>query len=131
MSWRVGFPPEFSFLDDEHEDIGRSLDALNEALGEDAERNFGPLAVGILHKLRMHARHEEEVMKRLEYPEGDLHEKYHEALIETVALILEFFDRRNVARYGERIRKHIENKLSEEIFVDRLLAEFLSGSAKP
>lgn len=129
MSWRVGFPPEFSFLDDEHDEIVRALDALKETPGEGPERDFRPVTTGILHKLKLHAQHEEDVMEKLEYPDRDLHVRYHEALIDTVALILEFFDRRSGTHHRERIRKHIEEKLSDEIFVDSLLSEFLGGSA--
>ena len=129
MSWQVGYPDAFRYLDDEHEDIGVALQSLRGALEAPDERSPKLLMSSIMDKLRTHMAHEEEVMKAHAYPELELHEKHHQLLTETIEMIMQFFDARSMVDHGESIVNHIENKLSEEIFVDHLFADYLRNQA--
>ncbi|MDJ0949175.1 MAG: hypothetical protein QNJ94_09655 [Alphaproteobacteria bacterium] len=126
MSWRVGYPERFSYLDDEHEDLGSRLNALKRVSDGDETGDAKSLAMDVFVKLGLHIKTEEKIMQEFEYPERDLHEKSHQHLLDSIKTVLEFLDRESASRHRTLVAKHIENRILEELFLDRLLAEFLS-----
>ena len=127
MDWTTGYPEPFRVLDEEHAEIGATLAALRRASGLDGEENPMLVSRRLFKKIAEHASHEEELMKKYDYPEQELHEKYHQHVIHSIELILQLFNRKGMAEHGTAIAKHIENKMAEEMFVDHLFAEFLAG----
>lgn len=125
MAWRAGFPKRFRFLDDEHEEIVHGLERLKTGSDKESAKSPETLAQQILNDLRTHMAHEEEIMAQYNYPEIDLHKKHHGALSYSFETILGFFDVDALFEHRDLVVTHIENKLSEEMFADRLLAEFL------
>ena len=138
MDWETGYPEPFRFLDDEHAEIGAMLAVLEGASGANPGENPGetpgenpgenPALVSrrLFNKITEHTSHEEELMKTYGYPERELHEKYHQHVTHSIELILQLFNRKGMTEHGAVIAKHIGNKMSEEMFVDRLFAEFLA-----
>jgi hemerythrin-like metal-binding protein len=126
MNWTAGYPESFRFLDDEHAEIGVMLAKLSNALTSGDE---SPVLVSkrLFNKITEHTSHEEELMRTCDYPERQLHTKYHEHVIHSIELILQMFNQKGMAEHGQMIAKHIENKMAEEMFVDRLFAEFLAA----
>ncbi len=128
MGWTAGYPERFRFLDEEHAEIGAMLAALRSVSGPEGEENPMLVSRRLFKKIAEHASHEEDLMKKYDYPEQELHEKYHQHVIHSIELILQLFNRKGMAEHGAAIARHIENKMSEEMFVDHLFAEFLTGS---
>jgi hemerythrin-like metal-binding protein len=126
MDWTAGYPEPFRFLDDEHAEIGAMLAKLSDTLTSGDE---SPVLVSkrLFNKITEHTSHEEELMQTYDYPERELHAKYHQHVIHSIDLILQLFNRKGMAEHGRMIAKHIENKMAEEMFVDRLFAEFLTA----
>ena len=126
MHWTAGYPESFRFLDEEHAEIGAMLATLSDALMSGDE---SPALVSkrLFNKIAEHTSHEEALMQTCDYPERELHAKYHQHVIHSIELILKMFNRKGMAEHGQMIAKHIENKMSEEMFVDRLFAEFLAA----
>ena len=127
MSWRVGFPAKWRFLDDEHEELGRLLDQLRKLRKEKAGLNAKILATKILQKLRDHSENEHRLMVEIRYPEYQLHKKVHADIIESIEIVLALFDRAELSKFDRHIAQHLENKLTEEIFFDRLLVQFMAN----
>ena len=125
MSLQVGYPEKFKYLDDEHEAISAKLQELRDVVATDGEETARRLAIDVARMLREHVRNEDRLMLTFDYPERELHGAYHAVLIDTLTYVLQSFDHKSMAEYGTSIAQHIENKLSEEIFVDGLFAEYL------
>ncbi len=130
MTWKVGYPDRFRFLDDQHEALAQQLQDVKTSTraGEDRGPKFETLK--FLQMLREHTDKEEDIMKSSNYPEQKLHKKHHEVLLESVETILEFYDHASMLEHRESIVKHIESRLSEERLVDRLVAKFLRAPHK-
>ena len=126
MDWTAGFPERFGFLDEEHLELGVMVTALDNAASSAGEQNPALATRRLLKKLNEHISHEEEVMRECAYPELELHQKHHQHVIHSIELILQLFNRKGMAEHGAMIAKHLENKMSEEMFIDRLFAEFLN-----
>jgi hemerythrin-like metal-binding protein len=126
MNWRAGYPNEFQYLDDEHEELARMIGAMrNEAeAGRDLKARTSGMR--ILQKFKEHAKNEEEIMRGLAFPDHDLHENHHQLLIATLETILKLFDHGRMVQHGSEVARHIESRLAEEILVDRSLAQFLT-----
>lgn len=131
MDYRIGFPEKFRFLDDEHEVIGHDLAVLKTGSSEDAAQRPKVFARQILRNLQDHMAHEESVMRQHDYPDYGLHRKHHEALVYAFETILNFFDVGGISDHRGPIVQHIENKIREEMFADRLLARFLDEHSDP
>ena len=125
MDWQAGYPERFRFLDDEHEALVQALEDFKSSTAAGLGRGPKAKALRILSLLRAHIKNEEDVMKNCDYPEVDLHKKHHEVLLDSFWMVLEFFDREAMLEHRERIVNYIEGRLSEEMFIDRLLAKFL------
>ena len=126
MDWTAGYPDAYRYLDEEHAEIGAMLATLSNALANDDE---SPALVSrrLFNKIADHTAREEELMQTSGYPERDLHAKYHQHVIHSIELVLQLFNRKGMAEHGAAIARHIENKMAEEMFVDRLFAEFLAA----
>lgn len=120
------YPAPFRYLDDEHAEIIALVAALKKATGSDGENSAAFLSKRLFQKIAEHTSHEEDLMKTSGYPERELHEKYHEHISHSIDLVLQLFDHSAMDQHGAAIAKHIGNKMAEEIFVDRLFAEFLT-----
>lgn len=127
MSWRVGFPGEFRHLDDEHEEIVSMLESMRANVKSGHDREARASGMRILSKFRDHAKSQDKVMHDRGFPERELHNAYHRHVITTLDTILRLFDHGRMGQHGLDVVRHIENRLSEEIFVDRLLADFLAA----
>ncbi len=125
MTWRIGYPEKFRFLDDEHEALFQKLQDVKTSTGAGEDRSPKIEALKFLQMLREHIDNEDYMMERSNYPEQKLHKKHHEVLLESVETILEFYDQASMLEHRENIVKHIEDRLSEEMLVDRLVAKFL------
>ncbi len=123
MTWRVGYPDRVRFLDDEHEALAQKLQDVKTSTGADRSPKFE--ARKLLKMLREHTDNEKDIMESSNYPEQKLHEKHHEVFLESVETILEFYDQASMLEHRESIVKHIEDRLSEEMLDDRLVAKFL------
>lgn len=125
MEWSAGFSDRFAYLDEEHAALAAKLQDVK-TMPEEGEGG-GPKfeALKFLRMLKEHIGSEEETMERFQYPERELHKRHHEILLESVECIIEFFDVAAMAANRDRIVNHIENRLSEELFVDSRLASFL------
>ncbi|MDP6705016.1 MAG: hypothetical protein QF893_01635 [Alphaproteobacteria bacterium] len=125
MDWSAGFSEKFAYMDKEHEALAAKLQDVK-TMPEGGEGG-GPKfeALKFLRMLKEHVGNEEATMECYQYPERELHKKHHEILLESVECIIEFFDVAAMAVNRERIVNHIENRLSEELFVDSRLASFL------
>lgn len=126
MQWTAGYPESFRFLDEEHAEIGAMVAALKSAADSNSEENPALLSRRMLKKIADHTSREEELMKTHAYPERELHQKYHQHMLHSIELVLQLFNRKGMAEHGVAISKHIQNKISEEMFVDRLFADFLA-----
>lgn len=125
MSWQVGYPEKYQYLDDEHVEMAAKLQELRDVVATDGEETARRLTINIARMLRTHIRKEDQLMQTFDYPERELHKAYHAVLIDTLTYVLQSFDHKSMAEYGGSIAQHIENKLSEEVFVDGLFAEYL------
>ncbi len=125
MTWRVGYPDRFRFLDDEHEALAQKLQEVKTSTGAGEDRDPKFETLKFLQMLREHIDNEEDIMESSNYPEQKLHRKHHEVLLESVETILELYDHASMLEHRESIVEHIESRLSEEMLVDRLLAKFL------
>ena len=127
MSWRVGYPEEYRFLDDEHQALFDRLEGLRSFPEHAEDRSIKIEALDILKSLKRHIEAEEKAMAATEYPESELHRKYHKLSVDSFETVLEMFDQSFVTEHRVLIADHIENRLAEEIFVDRLFANYLGG----
>ena len=125
MTWTVGYPQAFLYLDDEHESLGRCLDRLRDPAGEDEKSSTKLKALELLRLLRQHFANEEAAMESTGFSERDLHAKYHQVAAESLETILSMFDQTFVQKHRTAITDHIESRLMEEVFVDTLFAAFL------
>lgn len=125
MTWRVGYPDRFRFLDDEHEALAKQLQNVKSSTGAGEDRSPKSETLKFLQMLREHLDNEEDMMESSDYPEQQLHKKHHEVLLESIETILEFYDKASMLAHRESIVKHIEDRLSEEMLVDRVVAKFL------
>ena len=126
MSQRVGFPTRFKALDDQHDALIMRVRQLTRSMTDGGGTNFRTQVQQLVRLLRKHAAQEERAMEIHNYPELKLHKKYHEDLLGTLETILTFFDPQSMRVHKKAIAKHIQNKLSEEMLVDRLFAKFLA-----
>ena len=126
MDLTTGYPEQFRFLDEEHTEISAMVAKLRDASGSNDEESPALVSMRLLKKLAAHTSHEEELMETYDYPERELHMKYHQHVHHSIELILQLFNRKGMAEHGVVIAKHIGNKMAEEMFVDRLFAEFLA-----
>lgn len=125
MAWRGGYPEKYKYLDDEHQALAAELQALRETAASDGEASTREHLIEIARMFRSHVGKENSLMQTSAYPDRKHHVEYHAALVDTLSYLIEFFDQHSVARYGTDIAQHIENKLAEELFIDRLFAEYL------
>jgi hemerythrin len=126
MDWRVGYPSEYSYLDDEHEEIARLLDQMRIESEEGRDKEARGTSVRILGRVKAHAKSEDGVMREQGFPERDLHHAYHQHVITALETVLKLFDHGHFAQHGNEVVRHIQNRLAEEVFVDGLLARFLA-----
>ena len=125
MTERVAFPSSLAFLDAQHEELDskvRDLGTLHN--GADGESVMFQVR-HILKLLRDHTIQEEHAMETLGYSELALHKKYHENVLASVETMFEFFTPASMLEYREAIASYLQNRLSEEMLVDRLFAKFL------
>lgn len=125
MEWRVGYQGEFRFLDDEHEALAQKLQDLRSSTGDGEKAGPKLETQRFLMLLKRHVDNENDLMQRFSYPERQLHMMYHQSSVENLETILQFFDHKSALEYRERIANHIENRLAEEMFFDRLLVRYL------
>lgn len=127
MTRRVGYPDNFRFLDDQHEELGAILDRMRRE-ADAATPALRKRAVEFLTVFKAHGREEEAVMAKQRYGDYELHKAHHDHVAGTIETILTYFDRHAMSRYKDEVVRHLENKLSEEQLFDRALAAFLARS---
>ena len=125
MKWKMGFPESFRFLDDEHEALARQLANIRLTRHDPGGADVKSNAVAFLKMLNAHIENENRVMEEVGYPEDEIHKLYHESSLDSVEVLLHFFDRESAHRNREKITKHLESRLEEEMQFDRLLADYL------
>lgn len=125
MIWNANYPEAYRFLDDEHAMLVRKVQDMKNPSGGIAETDLKSGAVEFLDLLRKHFEHENRLMQQINYPESEVHKLYHETSLDNVETILRFFDHDSAQRHREGIANHLENRLAEELFFDRLLVNYL------
>ncbi|MFO0997927.1 MAG: hypothetical protein U1F33_14705 [Alphaproteobacteria bacterium] len=125
--WRVGYPDQYRFLDDEHDEMGAILTEMGQPSGDPGLEALRRGIVRFLTAFKAHRRSEESVMRESRFDEYELHKTHHEHVIGAIETILAYFDRQSLPRHKDEIVRHLSNKLSEESFFDEPLAAFLSG----
>jgi hemerythrin len=130
MSWRVGYPGNLASLDDAHEDIGGVLRAMKQISEPSGAEELRALSFTLLRKLKSHCRQEEVAMEELRYPQRELHIKHHQDVADAIETLISIFDLETMFRCREGVIQHIENRISEELFVDQLLVEFATSARR-
>jgi len=129
MTERLSFPSSLAFLDAQHEELNFKVQDLGTLhSGADAESVMSQVR-HILKLLREHTAQEEHAMESHGYSELALHKKYHENVLASVETMFEFFTPASMLEYREAIASYLQNRLSEEMLVDRLFARFLEERA--
>ena len=127
MPHATHYPPQFSFLDDEHNELLAILAGMKQPPNGSSGEDTKLLTRKVLAKLRQHSHHEESVMREYGYPGYENHRTYHEHVHDTLRFIIEYFENGRMNEARQEIAQHMENKVNEEFFVDQLFMEFLAG----
>jgi hemerythrin len=130
MTWRAGYPEEYRALEEQHEKIGKLLAELKASSHDGSDKNTRALALNLLRELRHHSRSEEKAMEERKFPERAFHKKHHEIIADGVELIIKLLGGQGVSGFGERIARHIGERLSEELLVDQLFIEYLKKTGR-
>jgi hemerythrin len=120
-------PEKFRALDEEHDELLEILGDMKKAADGGDNDNTELLAKTVLRKLIQHSHHEESLMREYGYPGYENHKTYHEHVNDTLKFIIEYFGDDRLHDSRQEVAQHMENKVSEELFVDQLFMEYLAG----
>ena len=121
----VAYPDKFGFLNEQHEEVRRMMTELDTVLNGQMTGNFKMALTSVLRALMNHHEKEEQVMRDQNYPERDIHTSYHRHAVGVINSIIQLYDIESTEELRQRIAAHVANTVSEEVFFDRQLMDFL------
>jgi len=120
MKWQNSFSTGIKKIDEEHKILVQLLNKLESSIAsEDEERVIALVLRDLVDYVKFHFKSEEEVMKKINFPDLHRHKKLHKNLVHEVATIL--VDLKNGRDWsGQELIAFLQHWLMEHIIGEDL-----------